>query len=102
MTTKSFLIALFIIGFFNGPTLLNAQEQCRLIECEGDQCGCVLKAQGWIEKARCEGHQWSYLIEKKQVRKRCSGIAARGGPQEFPCVDFKGSIQEFAKCSPQQ
>lgn len=70
-------------------------QSCDLVKCDGEQCGCTLKKQGWQEVARCDDHQWSYLIEKGAERKLCVGIHARGGAEESPCSAFSGDVASF-------
>jgi hypothetical protein len=73
-------------------------EKCELVQCQGSNCGCTLKKKGWKEIARCSGHQWRYLIERKGERRICQGINARGGPSEKDCMKFDGDLTEFKLC----
>jgi hypothetical protein len=79
--------------------LLSARESlCSRVSCEGPQCGCRLLASGWTEVARCEGHQWTYLLQKGAQKLMCKGISALAGPREDPCTGFSGDASEFEKC----
>lgn len=60
--------------------------------------GPELKEKGWKEIARCPGHEWHYLLKKGGETRICSGINARGGPEEFPCEPFAGKTETFKKC----
>lgn len=76
---------------------------CKITQCKddkGNNCGCELIKKGWKEIARCDGHQWSYVLESNKRRVLCRGIAAHGGPEEDPCVVFTGKLEEFKKCKP--
>ncbi|MCO5144318.1 MAG: hypothetical protein M9962_14620 [Oligoflexia bacterium] len=71
---------------------------CEITKCRDKNCGCDLLKQGWKEIANCDGHQWFYVLEKKDKRMKCSGIAARDGLSENECTPFKESLAEFKKC----
>ncbi|GEM_PF-5627984 len=57
--------------------------------------GCSLTKNGWVEVARCDGHQWSYLLQKDQSFMRCEGADALGGPTEKPCAPYEGNAEQF-------
>lgn len=77
--------------------LSDRQKKCQSVRCVGSGCGCKLIKQGWRETASCDGHQWSYLIEKNALRKQCSGIASLGGFSETECVAFAGVTSAYKK-----
>ena len=63
--------------------------------CTGAGCGEELIADGWTTIAACGGHNWSYLLAKKGDVVVCTGVAAYGGPTEFPCQAFKGDVAQY-------
>ncbi len=68
-------------------------------KCRSSKCGLEFLKEGWKEIARCEGHQWRYLLQKGDQRKLCVGIDALDGPSEDPCVDYRGDVSQFRKCA---
>lgn len=68
-------------------------------DCRESPCGQDLLGNGWREVARCDGHAWSYLMERDGEKMQCSGINARGGPTEIPCKPFSGTVENFKKCT---
>ncbi len=96
---KAFVILLaFAFSMTATPSFAENQNNCELIQCKGSGCGCELLKAGWRELARCEGHQWTYVIEKGSERKLCTGIAALAVYEENPCVKFERDLKEFKKC----
>ena len=45
--------------------------------------------------AKCEGHNWSYLLRKGGSVVICAGVNGRAGPIEFPCQIFKGNLEQY-------
>jgi len=68
-------------------------------DCRDSPCGRDLLGDGWKEIARCDGHAWSYLMERDGEIMQCSGINARSGPTEDPCKPFSGTVENFKKCT---
>jgi len=80
-----------------GPQLSRA-EKCATATCKGKNCGCDLLKKGWREIASCNGHQWTYVLEKDGQRRICDGINGFTGPLEMPCKRFTGDLEEFKQC----
>jgi hypothetical protein len=93
------LVFLFILATPELAATQTANDKCDFVQCREPGCGCELKKLGWKEIARCSGHHWSYVIEKKRQRKICQGVNARGGPKEDPCSKFDGRLSDFRKCA---
>ncbi len=84
--------------FLAGISFSADSRDCESIRCATPKCGCEYLKEGWKEVGRCDGHWWRYLLQKGKQLKLCEGVSARGGPSEFPCVDFSGDVAKFQKC----
>jgi hypothetical protein len=76
-----------------------ARRSCDIIQCKASNCGCNLIKKGWNEIARCEGHNWRYVIEKEGNRLMCIGVDERGGQVEEECTNFTGDLDKFKACN---
>ena len=67
--------------------------------CSGEGCGDEFIAQGWTKIAQCDGHNWSYLLQRSGSIVICGGVSGRAGPVEFPCQIFKGNLAHYRMMS---
>jgi hypothetical protein len=65
--------------------------------CEGTGCGAEFIADGWVQIAACQYHNWSYLLQKGDHVILCTGVSSRAGPVEFPCQTFTGNVQWYRR-----
>lgn len=79
-----------------GALLTPRSFECSLTRCRGTGCGCDLVQAGWIERARCQGHQWRYVLQKGEELRICKGIAARGGHEEEPCQVYSEDLSRWS------
>lgn len=60
-----------------------------------NRTGCALVRDGWKEVARCDGREWTYLLEKEGKFMFCEGLDEHQGAAEKPCTTFSGGIDSF-------